>query len=448
MAAFVLLILALAGSISLLVAVVGAAAIGALATFYHLSVNLSLRATAPQPKAGPSRGEEVDNSSTGAAALLDKLPLPVVVVGQGGRIESANPAARDFLGLAETGGHLSGALRQPSVLEAVGEALLGNTPAPVEYSTMAPGESHVRAVAAPVRNAGQASAPWRAMLVLFDETSIKRSERMRADFLANASHELRTPLASLSGFIETLRGHAKDDPEARDRFLSIMHDQSERMRRLINDLLSLSRVEMDEHVPPSDPIDLNSVTEDVIAFLKPQSEAKLISLSSRLEGQAVVTGDRDQLTEVVQNLIENAIKYSPERAEVTVTIRTGLDRDQAEWPRTRIGDASARLTLAAPQGDPPGGFVVLRISDSGKGIDRRDLPRLSERFYRVGGQKSGPKEGTGLGLAIVKHILNRHRAGFTVESQPGHGTVFSAILPAFDGAQAALDGSVRDPEAG
>lgn len=432
-ATVVMLVLSFTGSLGFVEAIIASAAIGAVATFYHLSVSLSLGAQpSPRPEeAAPAPSGE----DAGAAAkladqfLIEKLPLPVLVIGPGGRIESANPAARQFLGLGSQRGHLSGALRQPSVLEAVSQALKGEAPEPVEYSTLAPIESHVRAVTAPLKVEDDTSLPWRAMLVLFDETSIKRTERMRADFLANASHELRTPLASLSGFIETLRGHAKDDEEARERFLGIMYDQTERMRRLINDLLSLSRVEMDEHVPPGDVVDMTAVAEDVIAFLRPQSDAKSITLTPEMDSDAIAVGDRDQLTEVVQNLIENAIKYSPADATLGVTVQRDVDVDEAEWPPSQFGGDAARLTLASPPGDAPERFVVVRVTDTGKGIDRRDLPRLSERFFRVGGQKSGPKEGTGLGLAIVKHIINRHRGGFTVESKPGSGSVFSVMLP-------------------
>lgn len=432
-ATVVMLVLSFTGSLGFLEAIIASAAIAAVATFYHLSVSLSLGAP-PSPRSDDIAAPGISEYAVAADEiadhfLIEKLPLPVLVIGPGGRIESANPAARQFLGLGSQRGHLSGALRQPSVLEAVSQALKGEAPDPVEYSTLAPTESHVRAVTAPLKTEDDSSLPWRAMLVLFDETSIKRTERMRADFLANASHELRTPLASLSGFIETLRGHAKDDEAARERFLGIMYDQTERMRRLINDLLSLSRVEMDEHVPPGDLVDLTAVAEDVIAFLRPQSDAKSITLTHSLDTEAIAVGDRDQLIEVVQNLIENAIKYSSVDAQLGVTVQRDVDVDEAEWPPSQFSGNAARLTLASPPGDAPGRYVVVRVTDTGKGIDRRDLPRLSERFFRVGGQKSGPKEGTGLGLAIVKHIINRHRGGFTVESEPGSGSVFSVMLP-------------------
>lgn len=423
----VLLLFWMFGELGFLETLVAITTIAALSVFYYLTVSTTLNPAPPaaRPVAAPARAD----AGASAQRMLESLPIPVLLIGTAGRIEMANPAAREFLGLGSVAGHLSAVLRQPQVLEAVSAALRGQVVDPVEYSLMAPVESHVRAFVAPLAADGDPAMPWRAMLVLSDETSIKRADRMRADFLANASHELRTPLASLAGFIETLRGHAKDDPDARERFLSIMYDQTERMQRLINDLLSLSRVEMDEHVPPGGEADLVGLIEDVAAVLRPQLDEKSVALDIAAPESAVAVGDRDQLTEVVLNLIENAIKYSPDGATVGIEVAGPLSRDAAERPPLQLGEASSRLTLAAPSTEPGERYVVLRVRDGGKGIERRNLPRLSERFYRVDGQKSGPKEGTGLGLAIVKHIVNRHRGGFTVESAPGQGSVFSVFLP-------------------
>lgn len=426
----VLLLLWIFGELGFVPTIVAIATIAALSVFYYLTVSTTLNPGATRI-AVTVEGEEEDQTVS-AQAMLETLPIPVLMIGGGGRIDSANPAAGSFLGLGSTLGHLSSVLRQPEVLEAVSMALRGGEVKTVEYSNMAPVESHVRAFVAPISMPTDSVLPWRAMLVLLDETSIKRADRMRADFLANASHELRTPLASLAGFIETLRGHAKDDEVARERFLGIMFDQTERMQRLINDLLSLSRIEMDEHVPPSAKTDLRTAADDVIDMLRPQLAAKSIEFTVQLAPSALITGDRDQITEVVQNLVENAIKYSPENAQLSLELETGMGRDEAERPPLQLGEESSRLTLAAPASEPGENFAVLRVRDSGKGIERRNLPRLSERFYRVDGQKSGPKEGTGLGLAIVKHIVNRHRGGFTVESAPEVGSVFSVFFKELD----------------
>lgn len=431
----VVLLLWLFGELAFVQAFVAIATIAALSVIYYLTVSTSLNPASLIPEEAvveddPAPAPVQAESSLTAHALLSSLPVPVLLIANSGKVEDANPAAREFLGLGNEAGHLSSVLRQPQVLEAVSQALRGEAVDPVEYSNMAPVESHVRAFIAPLGGAGGAGTERRAMLVLTDETSIKRADRMRADFLANASHELRTPLASLAGFIETLMGHAKDDPEARDRFLAIMFDQTERMQRLINDLLSLSRVEMDEHVPPVTTIDPHVIVEDVVSFLRPQINKKGIGVQQELNGEALAIGDRDQITEVVQNLVENAIKYAGADACICVSVSGPVGRDEAERPALILGDTASRLTLAAPAQEVDAEYVTIRVQDTGKGIERRDLPRLSERFFRVDGQKSGPKEGTGLGLAIVKHIVNRHRGGFTVESAPGIGSVFSIFLPA------------------
>lgn len=425
--AIVVLLFWMFGELGFVETVVAIATIAALSTFYYLTVSTTLN---PDTGTGAVEADRTGpDPQARAQRMLDSLPIPVLLVGAGGRIELANPAAREFLGLGSATGHLSAVLRQPQVLEAVSTALRGQTVDPVEYSLMAPVESHVRAFVAPLSAEDDPVMPWRAMLVLSDETSIKRADRMRADFLANASHELRTPLASLAGFIETLRGHARDDSEARERFLGIMFDQTERMQRLINDLLSLSRVEMDEHVPPSSQTDLAALVDDVQDYLRPQLEEKSIRLTVEKPERALAVGDRDQLMEVILNLVENAIKYSPAGSAVGIEVTGTLARDEAERPPLVLGENASRLTLAAPSSEPRERYIAVRVRDEGKGIERRNLPRLSERFYRVDGQKSGPKEGTGLGLAIVKHIVNRHRGGFTVESAPGAGSVFSVFLP-------------------
>lgn len=403
-----------------------ALASAALAFVYFLSAVTRISPDRSAQRAAPVRPRETES----ADAMLDRIAVPVLLIGPGGRIERANPAARAFLALGTEGGLLSTSLRQPRVLEAVSAALRGERGAVVEYASHAPIESHVRAYVEPIRLPVAGPMPWRAMLVLADETSSKRAERMRADFLANASHELRTPLASLSGFIDTLRGPARDDEEARDRFLTIMREQTDRMRRLIDDLLSLSRVEMNEHLPPSGEADISLVVRDVADSLGPMADARSIRVDLELpEGPVSVTGDRDQIYEVVENLIENAVKYSPEGGQVSVQVLGDCSRDLAEHPPERIAPGSARLLLAGPPFDPRQRYGVVRVTDQGAGIDRRYLPRLSERFFRVDGQKSGPASGTGLGLAIVKHIITRHRGGFAVESAPGAGSVFSVFLP-------------------
>jgi len=267
-----------------------------------------------------------------------------------------------------------------------------------------------------------------ALLTLRDDTDLRRSERTRADFLANASHELRTPLASLTGFIETLRGHARDDAVARDRFLAIMHDQAGRMARLIDDLMSLSRIELNEHIPPQGRADLRLTVKDVIDALGPMVDEKDVRFDIRgTDGPALARpADRDQMVQVIQNLAENAVKYAPPGSSVVIEVLGDVSAEAAKAPR-QLG--AAHLSLLTPDHAADQRYVALRVADAGPGISREHLPRLTERFYRVEGQKASERPGTGLGLAIVKHIVNRHRGGITVESAPGEGTAFGVYLP-------------------
>jgi two-component system phosphate regulon sensor histidine kinase PhoR len=252
-------------------------------------------------------------------------------------------------------------------------------------------------------------------------------EKMRVDFLANASHELRTPLASLSGFIETLKGHAKDDPKARDKFLDIMAVQADRMRRLVADLLSLSRIELNEHIAPLGRVNLARATADVVDAVSVISRERQVTIKAELpHGGSAVTGDRDEIAQVVQNLIDNALKYSS--AGGTIEVGIEIDRTLDEAMSSRMAEGN-RLSLATPDREAGQRYAVVTVRDHGPGMAREHLPRLTERFYRVEGQKSGDRQGTGLGLAIVRHIIIRHRGGLSVDSAPGQGAIFAACFP-------------------
>lgn len=342
----------------------------------------------------------------------------------GRRILLANRAARDLLRIQREGALLVSVIRDPDVLEAVDEALFGEVSRTIDYNAAGAQTRHWKAALRPLPSTG---GERMALLALRDETDVRRMEMMRVDFLANASHELRTPLASLSGFIETLKGHAKDDPKARDKFLDIMAAQAERMGRLVADLLSLSRIELNEHIPPSGRVNLQRAASDVMDAVSVLSQEKGVVI--RLEGEATdarINGDRDEIVQVIQNLTDNAIKYSSAGGTVELTLRQGLDLDQAAAPRL---PGATRMSLLTPDWETGARYVVLTVRDYGPGMAREYLPRLTERFYRVEGQKSGERSGTGLGLAIVKHIVNRHRGGMTVESTPGEGTIFAVYFP-------------------
>ncbi|MFI4976405.1 MAG: sensor histidine kinase [Caulobacterales bacterium] len=379
------------------------------------------------------------------ASIVEEFEDPVMVVSgeepeelASRRLLLANAAARDLFRTTREAAPLVTVVRDPKVLEAVDEALYGGIDSEAIYEA---GGVQGRVWRARARRLGDSDGRRLALVTLRDETEIRRSERMRADFLANASHELRTPLASLSGFIETLRGHARDDVEARDRFLGIMQSQAGRMARLIDDLLSLSRIELNEHIPPQGRVDVSLTVRDVLDALGPLAEERSLTFETRLTSAPTFAqpADRDQIVQVVQNLIENAMKYAAAGTGVGIEVVEAVGADDAMAPR-RPG--SANLALLTPDHAADQLYVALKVADRGPGIAREHLPRLTERFYRIEGQKPGERTGTGLGLAIVKHIMNRHRGGLAVESVLGDGAEFTVYFPMAAAATASAEGGL------
>jgi len=339
-------------------------------------------------------------------AALNAVPDPMMFIGSGGTIDLTNPGAETLFGRWIGGRSYVTALRQPALLGQIETVFRSGTPAETRYiKTDQTGETLFRVMISPVsaQDAGQSGV----LLHFTDITHLREAEEMRRDFVANVSHELRSPLTAVLGFIETLRGPARDDATARDRFLSIMEEQALRMNRLVGDLLSLSRVESEEKVRPSDDVDLTDVMNSVMASLRPQAEEQGSPLELEVEpGDYVIRGDRDQLTQVFTNLAENALKYGGEGRPVTMTLSTGEGRGSLRGPVVRA-----------------------EVIDRGEGIDPLHLPRLTERFYRVDSHRSREMGGTGLGLAIVKHIVNRHRGRLRIVSENGVGSTFSVVLP-------------------
>jgi two-component system phosphate regulon sensor histidine kinase PhoR len=421
--------LAFAGALAARPAIVALFGLG-LTTWWVINRLVLPRATEPSPRAPE---QAVATRTPPFAVILENLPDPLMVVAAeeaddltGRRFLFANAAARELFRIQSQGGLLVSAVRAPLVLEAVDESLFGGIERDVAFDT---GGVQAREWTALVRPLGvDETGSHLALLVLRDETDARRSERTRADFLANASHELRTPLASLTGFIETLRGHAREDVGARDRFLGIMQAQAERMARLIDDLMSLSRIELNEHIAPLGQVDLAMAAIDVLDAVSPLARDKSVSFDPVLppRGAAMVEGDRDQIVQVIQNLIDNALKYAPRDGTIRLEIFPGLS---AEAAAAAADPAAPRMALLTPDHAAGERYAVLRVRDTGPGMARQTLPRLTERFYRVEGQKSGDRSGTGLGLAIVKHIMNRHRGGMTVESVEGAGAMFAIYLP-------------------
>jgi two-component system, OmpR family, phosphate regulon sensor histidine kinase PhoR len=340
--------------------------------------------------------------------ILDGVPLPAVLIGRDERILAANPPARDLFGRGIVGRHYLMAMRQPALLDAVEGTLRHGQAGQARHVVTGPSsEATYRATVSPVAGGGAGGV----LCTFEDITEAEKIGQMRRDFVANVSHELRTPLTALLGFIETLRGAARDDAAARERFLGIMEREAMRMNRLVRDLLSLSRVEAEERVRPTERVDIAALAGSVAATLRPLAETAGVSL--RLAGTevpAVVTADADQMTQVLHNLIENAVKYGGGGRLVTVTLR-------------HLPDEAA---LRGPA-------LLIEVADRGEGIDPIHLPRLTERFYRVDSHRSREKGGTGLGLAIVKHIVNRHRGRFRIDSEKGQGSTFTIVLPAGQG---------------
>ncbi|WP_247883719.1 ATP-binding protein [Azospirillum sp. B21] len=397
-------------------------------------------------RVGLRRAESVRMQLDADEAVIDALPAPLLLMDAERQVVRANQTARELFGDKVVDRDLASSLRTPTVLEAVDSVLRGGASRIIEFTLPVPVERSFEAQVKPFQRLVPEPDPSlldgeieeepaprpptvarMAILTLHDVTAARRSEQMRADFIANASHELRTPLSSLLGFIETLRGPARDDPEAQDRFLSIMHDQASRMTRLVNDLLSLSRIELDEHMPPNGRVDVVEELENVIAALELKAAQRRIRLRLEApESLPYVIGDEDQLTQVFQNLVSNAIKYTREDTDVTVTVALadGAAVGFAGLP-TPTG-ATAKDKRVVRSGTA---MVSVSVRDHGDGIARTHLPRLTERFYRVDAARSRAMGGTGLGLAIVKHILNRHRGRLTIESEVGVGSAFTVYLP-------------------
>lgn len=356
---------------------------------------------------------------TSTKAMAEALGYPVYIFDAATVLRYANASAQEAFGPSRAGDPLSYKFRRPEIARLLDEVVKTGIRSELEYQERVPHERWYAASAAPIPVPTAGAGPNFYFLSFVDLTEIKRAEQMRSDFVANASHELRTPLASLRGFIETIQGPAASDREATSKFLALMLQQAERMSRLIDDLLSLSRIEMKSHIRPGQSVDIASVLQHVANALEPMASELGVEIAvTPPQAGLVVTGDRDELIQVVENLIENACKYgqSGHRVEVSAALVPGLKPEPK--PDEKPG--------AAPQ-------VEVTVRDFGPGIPAEHQPRLTERFYRVDVASSREKQGTGLGLAIVKHILNRHGSRLVVASKVGEGATFSFRLPSADG---------------
>lgn len=394
---------------------------GALVTLAELPVGLAMAglvaltvSAALLPRRGLVQAVDTLETDLPAAApadhsirdVLDALPDPAILLDLNGGIVHCNRRAVDQYTGIESARHLSSILRHPELLDAMTAVPRHGEPVTVTFAERVPLERRTAATLALLGDDARRAPDGAAMLLcLRDLTEQERINQMRADFIANASHELRTPLASVLGFVETLQGSARDDPEARERFLCIMAQQAERMSRLIDDLLSLSRVEMNAHLVPITNVDLGETVRYVVNTLHPLASESDITLELDMQADpSMVRGDRDELVQLLQNLIQNGIKYGRKGGRVLVRMARPARRD---FEPNRI---------------------AVSVTDDGPGIAPEHLPRLTERFYRVDVASSREKGGTGLGLAIAKHIVNRHRGELKIASEPGEGSTFTVLL--------------------
>ena len=339
-------------------------------------------------------------------AIVAGMPDPAVLLDRAGRVIHLNAAAAQLAPALRKNELAQFALRSPEIITALREAIATTEPRRATYLDHVPVDRWMELIITPVPVPTTFGGTDKCMLMTFhDQTPLRRVEEMRADFVANASHELRTPLAALSGFIDTLQGPAKEDTKARERFLAIMHTQATRMARLIDDLLSLSRVELSAHVRPDTMVDIVPIIRQVADGLEPLARERQVVVEIDLpEGPVAIAGDREELLRVFENLIENALKYGASGGRIIVSLTSGLSSDGT--PEVRV-----------------------MVRDFGPGIAPEHLPRLTERFYRVDVGDSRAQGGTGLGLSLVKHILNRHRGRLLIESVPKNGAAFTACFP-------------------
>ena len=329
------------------------------------------------------------------------FPNPVILLDRAGRVAFLNDGAEGLVGRGAAGQHHVAVLRQPRLLDAVEEALAGRAGGAPFVSQEAGRDVSWHVSACPMEGGG-------TLLVFEDRSLGDEIGQVRRDFVANVSHELKTPITALAGYIETLRGPARDDPVARERFLASMAREAERMARLVTDLLSLGRVEAEGRSRPRGTVNLVPLAHQVRRTFLDRPDVGADRIVLKLPGSAVVTGNQGQLEQVLSNLLENALRYAPS-GPVVVSVS-----EAREEPSIR------------------GRGIRVSVRDQGPGIAAHHVPRLTERFYRVDNHRSREVGGTGLGLAIVKHIVARHRGRLSIESEPGVGSVFSAILPAAD----------------
>jgi two-component system phosphate regulon sensor histidine kinase PhoR len=381
-----------------------AATLGLLATFLLFQMEVKYRRKQLKNKRKYVQAErriEQEGIMSLRTHALNGLPSPTLLIDHNKRILFANDAAKDLLDDDLPGKDVSLYLRQPKFIDAISKALDGtrdiNDESFIRYTSNS--ERSFDVTIAPIKP-DNSTQNHQATVFFYEVTSLLKTEQMRVDFVANASHELRTPLTSLMGFIETLQGPAKDDLEAHNRFLAIMQKEADRMVLLVDDLLSLSRIEMARYQPPETPASVEIIIGNALDSIQKLAEKRGITLQTEFEPelpQAII--DTGQITQVLLNLLTNASKYADQNSTVHIIVRRSN-----------------------------GAYIEVTVRDEGPGISPEHLARLTERFYRVDTARSREMGGTGLGLAIVKHILLRHNSQLNIRSTVGEGTSFSFRL--------------------
>lgn len=358
------------------------------------------------------KADSLEAQSISDAAVLDTLPDPIMMIDRAGNIIGANLSSRALFGENITDKNIDHLIESNNFVEAVSrvlkkesesENLIFYTQKPFSQKLYA----HIKSL--PWQSKGRAVA----VISLYDMTKSMRIEKMQSDFVANASHELRTPLAIISGFIETLLTSAKNDPDAQEKFLKIMQDQTEYMSDLIENLLSLSKIELSQDEKPSEAVDLAKIVTEVKQALDIKAQARDILIVPALDEKIEkIIGDAHQVKQIIQNLTDNAIKYGLSKSAVTITVKN-----------VEAIPPSKSMTVAK------GPAVAISVNNKGPKISPENLARLTERFYRMQEHKDLNIKGTGLGLSIAKQIIIRHHGNLTVSSSNYHGTTFTIYLP-------------------
>ena len=338
--------------------------------------------------------EDIENQ------LINEIEDYILFINSFNAISAANKAAKSFYGDI-IGKNLSSFLRAPDLLDKIEKCRDERVNEYLEFEINLPTYSFFRLTIVPLSQKN-------VLIVVKDYTDVKKSEQLRSDFVANVSHELKTPLVSIKGFLETISNSAKDDPKAQEKFIKIMQEQANKMEILILDLMSLSRIEMQEHIQPDGKVDMKEIISNIQKIPNKILSKKNININFKIEDNLpFVRGDYDKLSEVVQNIYDNAIKYTKENTTIDILLKSNPEKFS-------------------------NGSVFLSIKDEGIGIAKEEIHRVTERFYRSANAKKNMIQGTGLGLAIVKHIVNQHRGELEINSRLNEGSEFIIHLPLYE----------------